>query len=73
MSANSRIALAISNPHVWTNLVKRNISMFALIFGPSQKSLHSYLDPLAFEFALIFGPPCDQVCTHIWTDQFALI
>ena len=44
MSANSKIALRFSNPHFWTNLVRRNISMFVLIFEPSQKSLHSYLD-----------------------------
>ena len=80
MSANSKIALGISNPHFWTNLVKRNISMFALIFGPSYvrvcthiwtplcSSLHSYLDPLVIKFALILGPTCDRVCTHIWTD-----
>ena len=67
MSANSKIALGISNPHFWTNLVERNISMFALIFGPYQKSLHSYLDPFIKKFALIYGPYCDHVCTHIWT------
>ena len=67
MSANSKIALEISNPHFWTNHVKRIISMFALTFGPYQKSLrsymnpmikklHSYLDPLVMKFALIFEP-----------------
>ena len=31
-SAISKIALSISNPRFWTNLVKRNISKFAVVF-----------------------------------------
>ena len=54
---NFKIALGISNPHFWTNLVKRNF-----------RCLHSYLDPLVLKVALIFGPTYDGVCTHIWTD-----
>ena len=59
MSANIKsfkIALGISNPYFWTNRVKRNF-----------RCLHSYLDPLVLKVALIYGPTCDQVCTHIWT------
>ena len=43
MSANSEIALGISNPHFWTNLVKSNISMFALIFEPNYDEVCTYI------------------------------
>ena len=40
---------------------------FWLIFGPWCKNLHSYLVPFKSKFAVIFGPCCDWVCTHIWS------
>ena len=60
MSANSKIALSTSNSHFWTNLVKRNISISALIFVPYQKRMHSYLYPFVIRIAHIFGPQRDQ-------------
>ena len=56
MSAILKIALSTSNPQFLTNLVNRNISMFAVTFVPQQKKI-----------ALIFGPQRDQDCSHIWT------
>ena len=58
MSANIKkfkIALGISNPHFWTNLVKRNISMFALIFGPTFYEVCTHLWTALINSCLCLG------------------
>ena len=41
-------------------------SMFAVIFGPLWKRLHSYIVRFIIKIAFILGPHCDHHCSHIW-------
>ena len=52
------------SPSFPDNLVKRKISMFAVIYVPCQKRLKSYLDPFIIGINLIFEHQRDQDCIH---------
>ena len=67
MSANIEMFLLARFVQKWGLEIPSTIFEYALIFGPYQKSLHSYLDPSIKNFALLLGPFHGQVCTHIWT------
>ena len=67
MSANIEMFLLTRFVQKWGLEIPSTIFEYALIFGPYQKSLHSYLDPSIKNFALLLGPFHGQVCTHIWT------
>ena len=40
-------------------------TIIAIIFGPFWKRLQSYIVRFGTEFAIVFGPLCDEACIHI--------
>ena len=56
MCANSKISLTISNPFFWTNLVKGNISMFAI-------------DCFLIALTRVASTFSSVPCIHIWKEN----